>query len=100
MKYKPYIHVSTHLHIQPQSVNLFDCVCVSLLSQTGRTALVMAALDGNANVIQTLLSHDAEPCITDVQGRLALHYACIHGHVDSVRAILESKSGLHVSLCI
>ncbi|XP_063958150.1 uncharacterized protein LOC129262178 isoform X2 [Lytechinus pictus] len=61
----------------------------------GRTALTMAAIDGNANVIQTLLNHNALTTIPDVEGRLALHYASIHGHIDCVQVIVESTQGLH-----
>ncbi|XP_030829986.1 serine/threonine-protein phosphatase 6 regulatory ankyrin repeat subunit B isoform X3 [Strongylocentrotus purpuratus] len=62
---------------------------------TGKTALTMAAMDGNANVLQTLLTHNALATIPDIEGRLALHYACIHGHIDCVQVIVESTQGLH-----
>jgi hypothetical protein len=50
------------------------------------------------DVVRLLLQHGADPNARDVGDRaLALHFAAGHGHVDSVRALLDAGSDVHGS---
>lgn len=53
----------------------------------GMTALMEAARQGNLSVVETLLSHKADPRATDRIGWSAVHFACDRGHTDILRAL-------------
>ena len=54
----------------------------------GATPLHMAAFGGHAAVIETLLTSGAHPGVTDVTGRLPLHYACAAGHLEAALLLI------------
>ncbi|KAL9593421.1 MAG: hypothetical protein Q9219_007561 [cf. Caloplaca sp. 3 TL-2023] len=55
-----------------------------------RNCLHEAAISGRGSVLQTGIESDVELSRVDVYGRTALHYACMHGHVDMVQLLVES----------
>ncbi|XP_061165516.1 ankyrin-3-like isoform X2 [Saccostrea echinata] len=56
---------------------------------TGMTALSMAAMRGNADVIQLLLSKGANPVIADIKQLFPLHHAVLNNQEEAVKTILE-----------
>jgi ankyrin repeat protein len=54
----------------------------------GNTPLHEAASQGNAELLEYLLSHGAEPGVRNHAGRSALHIACFKNHLDCVRALM------------
>ncbi|XP_070570829.1 ankyrin-3-like isoform X4 [Ptychodera flava] len=48
--------------------------------QTLKTALSMAASNGNARAVQVLIQNKADPSIKDIFGYIPLHYACKENH--------------------
>ena len=56
----------------------------------GRTALFFAAANGHADVVDLLLSEDADPNMANEQGGTALHWACVNGHGGVVAKLLEA----------
>ncbi|KAK4162270.1 hypothetical protein QBC43DRAFT_80789 [Cladorrhinum sp. PSN259] len=55
-----------------------------------RNCLHQAAIYGNSFVLQYGLSKGVAVDRTDVYGRVPLHYACIHGRLDMLDALLSS----------
>jgi len=55
----------------------------------GRTALHLAAGDGQAEIVELLLRADASPHVRNVKGRQPLHEACTVGHASVVQALLS-----------
>eukprot|EP00873_Tetraselmis_striata_P029150 jgi/Tetstr1/449414/TSEL_036509.t1 len=55
----------------------------------GRTALILAALQGHDNVVAELLRWDGAhlASMTDMDGRTALHWAAVQGHQQVVRQL-------------
>ncbi|EGD73410.1 hypothetical protein PTSG_05107 [Salpingoeca rosetta] len=64
--------------------DLFNSELSSCLSP-----LAMAAQQGDAVVVRALLDAGADDNVADIEGELALHKACAHGHVDVVRMLVE-----------
>ena len=56
--------------------------------------LIVAASDGNADVLDLLLSHGADPDLKDTEGRTAVMHAASHGHVDCVTRLTESGASV------
>ncbi|KAL8726266.1 MAG: hypothetical protein Q9166_006812 [cf. Caloplaca sp. 2 TL-2023] len=54
-----------------------------------RNCLHEAAISGVESVLNVGLEHGVQLNRVDVYGRIPLHYACIHGHVDMVQTLLE-----------
>lgn len=55
-----------------------------------RNCIHEAAVSGRSDVLTVALSKCANIRAPDVYGRLPLHYACMHGHVDMVKALVAS----------
>lgn len=58
----------------------------------GRTGLIYAATDNNAEIAQSLLSHGAKLDIRDNLGKTALHWAAEYGSVDVMRLLLKANA--------
>ena len=54
-----------------------------------RNCLHEAAISGRSLVLAIALEQGVEVNRVDVYGRLPLHYACIHGHVEMVKSLLQ-----------
>ncbi|BAF30220.1 uncharacterized protein [Oryza sativa Japonica Group] len=63
-------------------------------SHRGETPILLAACDGDINVLIYLLDHGGDPAIPNAGGFMPLHYAAEYGHVDVVRLLLSK--GVHV----
>uniref|UniRef100_A0A0E0JC09 Uncharacterized protein n=1 Tax=Oryza nivara TaxID=4536 RepID=A0A0E0JC09_ORYNI len=63
-------------------------------SHRGETPILLAACDGDINVLIYLLDHGGDPAIPNAVGFTPLHYAAEYGHVDIVRLLLSK--GVHV----
>jgi ankyrin repeat protein len=61
----------------------------------GHTPLMCAALEGDTQVVQTLLMRDADVNAKDDEGRSALMFAVINMHYDTVNVLL--KHGANVN---
>jgi CDK inhibitor PHO81 len=55
-----------------------------------RNCLHEAAIAGRSIVIQAGLSNGLDPETADIYGRIPLHYACMHGHVDVMELLLDA----------
>jgi uncharacterized protein len=67
---------------------------VNSASQSGRTALMAAAVTGDPAVIVTLAAADGDVHLSDNFGDTALHLALRCGHVDAARALLDVGASL------
>lgn len=56
-----------------------------------RNCLHQATIYSNAFVLQVGLSKDVSVMRTDVYGRVPLHYACMHGRLDMMVALLNGR---------
>ena len=56
-----------------------------------RNCLHEAAISGRQEILEVGIARGVDIDLMDVYGRLPLHYACIHGHVDMVRLLLEAN---------
>ena len=57
----------------------------------GKNALMAAAEEGDGEILDSLLTHGADPCIVDDLGSNALHFACCNGH-KNVLSLLRNTS--------
>ena len=64
----------------------------------GKSALFAAAEQGNAEVVRTLLSHDADVNNSDGHGRTALFAAAGQGNVEVVQALLSHGADVNESV--
>ena len=55
------------------------------------TALLVASREGNAEVVQSLLQHGADPTIPDRSNSSPLLHACSNGHTSVVSLLLEDE---------
>ncbi len=62
---------------------------INLQDKNGRTALMEAAIKGSAEIVELLLSYDADITLEDVAGETALSYAESHNNNDSHKAVIE-----------
>ncbi|GAM82891.1 hypothetical protein ANO11243_008770 [Dothideomycetidae sp. 11243] len=58
-----------------------------------RTCLHELARSGRLESISLILQHGADVRATDVYGRVPLHYACMHGHVGAIEALVQADTG-------
>lgn len=54
---------------------------------SGQTPLMIAASDGNTDLMEVLLSHGADIHAQDKSGKNVAHFACIGGHLKVVRIL-------------
>ena len=81
------------LGVQDIQVNLTDGI-----DGLGATALIWAANEGHAEVVELLLGvQDIQVNLVDMDGDTALMMAACEGHVEVVKLLLE-KDGIHVNL--
>uniref|UniRef100_A0A146LTI8 Ankyrin repeat domain-containing protein 27 n=1 Tax=Lygus hesperus TaxID=30085 RepID=A0A146LTI8_LYGHE len=62
---------------------------VNSCDDRGYTVLHIAAMYGQAQVIDMLLNHGAKPEKTDYKGSTALHYSCARGHQNSLLLLVH-----------
>ena len=66
---------------------------VSAVDGRGRVALMLAALNGETSVVLSLLAAGAALSAVDGRyGRLAFHFALLHGHAETMRAIADAHA--------
>ncbi|OMJ75471.1 hypothetical protein SteCoe_25394 [Stentor coeruleus] len=72
----------THFLLQSgATINAFDCL--------GQTAILIASLVGNLNLIRLLLSYNANISIRDFSGNTMLHLAALRSHLPVIRLCIE-----------
>jgi uncharacterized protein len=62
----------------------------------GRTALIYAAYNNNAQIAQVLVSHGAKLDMRDNLGKTALHWAAERGSISVLRVLIEAKASVDV----
>lgn len=80
---------------EPSLQLLLDTGLVDIQSEddiNGRNCLHQAAIYGNSFVLGVGVSLGITVSRTDVYGRLPLHYACMHGRLDMMEALLNGMS--------
>lgn len=63
----------------------------------GITPLMFAAMENHVDCIELLLNAQADKDTQDKDGKTALHHACIHGKLDSVK-VLVAETGTNRSI--
>jgi len=79
---------------EPSLQILLDTNLVDVLSEDDineRNCLHQAAIYGNTFVMGVGLSKGVAVTRTDVYGRVPLHYACMHGRLDMMAALLDGE---------
>jgi ankyrin repeat protein len=61
------------------------------------TPLMLAAYNGNLEILKNLLNHDANENIKDKNGDVALNYAISQNHPQIVRSLIEKNANLEVA---
>ncbi|KAK6036901.1 ankyrin repeat protein, partial [Cooperia oncophora] len=69
----------------------------SALSYKGRTALHYAAQVNNVQMIEFLISRDANKDAQDLEDRTPLFLAASHGHLEAVQALIKAGASLEIS---
>ncbi|KAF2155603.1 ankyrin repeat protein [Myriangium duriaei CBS 260.36] len=57
-----------------------------------RTSLHEIATSGRLETLNLMLQHGADVRSTDVYGRVPLHYACMHGNVAAIEALVQADT--------
>lgn len=73
----------------PKSVNITDF--------KAQSPLMLAAQAGDALLVNTLLTHGADPDLQDFKGRTALHGAVKSANFDTVKALVSSSCNLKLT---
>ena len=68
--------------------------CLEVKDSSGRTPLLLAALEGRWEMIGTLISHGANIKARDSRGRTALHLAAFSGHAQVVKELIGAGARL------
>ena len=63
--------------------------------QLGRTALMSAAMIGNLEIVDFLITKDALLEAADEAGNTALHYGATQGHVEIVKGLLAAGANMN-----
>ena len=71
---------------------------LDMVDKLGRTALHILSEVGNEDAVSLLLKSKASPSIKDKRGNLALHLACVGGHVSVARLLLEKSKDI-INIC-
>jgi len=69
-------------HGVPELINLLHPIYAN-------SPLIVAASEGNAAIVDLLLSRGADPDLKDTEGRTAVMHAASRGHVDCVTKLTE-----------
>ncbi|PVG03620.1 ankyrin [Serendipita vermifera] len=64
-------------------------------NQHGKTALHIAASNGNDEFVRMLYDFDADIDLSDLQGNTPLHYASAWGHIPIVQFLIEKGCGFN-----
>lgn len=67
-------------------------LAVSLVSQAGQTALMLAVSHGRQEMVEALLACGADVNLQDEEGSTALMCACEHGRVETVKLLLAQPT--------
>ena len=67
----------------------------NLAGKSGWTALILAAIEGNLSIVESLLSHGAEVDQRDSEGATALLAAAENGHDEIVRILVGSGADVN-----
>ena len=59
-----------------------------------RNSIHQAAISGRTDVLRLAVSAGADIRTPDVYGRIPLHYACMHGHVEMIEALVDAAPDL------
>lgn len=70
------------------SSNLVDLAQEDEINE--RNCLHKAAISGRLEVLRLGLSSNVDVHATDVYGRIPLHYACMHGHVELLQELIDT----------
>lgn len=65
---------------------------MSLVSQAGQTALMLAVSHGRQEMVEALLACGADVNLQDEEGSTALMCACEHGRVETVKLLLAQPT--------
>ncbi len=65
-------------------------VDVDAQDEDGHTGLQVAAANDQRDVLRLLLSSGADPALGNSSGWTPLHHACLHGHSDAARALIDA----------
>lgn len=77
---------------------LYRCGCpVDAVDERERTVLYLAAAAGYDDAVEYLLAHGADPTLTAMDGRSALHAAAAAGHVSTCRLIYSAAAAISPS---
>lgn len=78
---------------------LRDCGAkIDAVDERGRTALYVAAAEGQLSIVEWLLSSGADPQHVGADGRTPLHAAAANGHVEACELILlAAEEGAYVT---
>lgn len=79
---------STH---DDYKINVNDKQNINVCNADGYTALHIASLHGQADIVKLLLENDALPNIPTKKGLTALHLACQAQRLEIVKLLLQSK---------
>ncbi|KAL1550234.1 protein VAPYRIN-LIKE-like [Salvia divinorum] len=92
----PSVDLLLHVAAAANYVDTMEIVCLSYVDldlnavdMQGSTALHIAALNGNVEAIQFLISVGADVDVTDHDGWTPLHFAAENGHLDVVERLLD-----------
>jgi ankyrin repeat protein len=64
------------------------------MDHNGRTALMLAAMNGHSENVKLLIKHDINA--KDMDGHTALMYAAMNGHYECVKLLLEYEADIHI----
>ena len=61
----------------------------------GFTALHIACINGNIDIVNSLLKCNSSVNLCDINGFTPLHVACINGHTDVVHILLDNNCDIN-----
>ena len=67
-----------------------------MTDRSGGTALIYAAINGHAGVLQFLMESGAQVGLSDRHGWTSLMHAAVNGHAEVVKLLLEAGAELDV----